>query len=453
MAKFGSKIGMVLATAGSAVGLGNIWRFPTTVGENGGAALILVYIIFTIILGLPGMLSEFIIGRNGRANACQAYKKAVSTLPPTGRKMGFCVGLLGLVCSMLILGFYSVVAGWCIYYFAQAVLDNVLGSPEHINQGFSALTESAWIPSMLSVVFIFITHLIIIRGVKGGIERASKIMMPLLFILLIALIIASCTLPNASSGIEFLFHPDFSKLTGQVLFEALGQAFFSLSLGTACLCTYASYFQEDVNLIQSSAQIAGIDCAIAIMAGLMIFPAAFSVGIQPDAGPSLIFLTLPNVFQAAFPHPVAYVISILFFVLLAMAALTSTISMHEIGTSILNEEMHISRSKAAWGVSVLCCIIGILSALSMGTLPMGFFGDTLFGNFDTLTSNVLLPAGALASTLIVGWIMPKSTVIEQLTSQGRIHLPSQTVSIFLFLVRFICPICIILIFLKQTGII
>lgn len=452
MANFGSKIGMILATAGSAVGLGNIWRFPTTVGENGGAALILVYIIFTIILGSPGMMSEFIVGRNGKANACRSYKEAVSTLPPAGRKMGFGVGLLGMLCGSLILGFYSVVAGWCIYYFVQAVLDNVLGSPEYINQGFSALTGSAWIPSVLAVLFILLTHLIIIRGVRGGIERASKIMMPLLFILLIALIIASCTLPNASKGIAFLFHPDFSKLTGQVLFEALGQAFFSLSLGTACLCTYASYFQEDVSLNKSAAQIAGIDCAIAIMAGLMIFPAAFSVGIQPDAGPSLIFLTLPNVFEAAFPHPVAYVISILFFALLTMAALTSTISMHEIGTSILHEEMNVSRSKAAWGITTFCSIIGILSALSMGPVPMGFFGDTLFGNFDSLTSNILLPTGALLTTLIVGWIMPKDTVMAQLTSQGRYHLPPQAVSIFFFLVRFVCPLLIALILLKQTGV-
>ena len=451
MANFGSKTGMILATAGSAVGLGNIWRFPTTVGENGGAALILVYIIFTIILGIPGMMSEFIVGRNGKANACRSYKEATSTLPPAGRKFGFGVGLLGMLCGSLILGFYSVVAGWCIYYFVQAIFDNVLGSPEYITQGFSALTGSAWIPSVLAVLFILFTHLIIIRGVRGGIERASKIMMPLLFILLVALIIASCSLPNASRGITFLFHPDFSKLTGQVLFEALGQAFFSLSLGTACLCTYASYFQEDVSLNKSAAQIAGIDCAIAIMAGLMIFPAAFSVGIQPDAGPSLIFLTLPNVFEAAFPHPVAYVISILFFALLTMAALTSTISMHEIGTSILHEEMNISRSKAAWGITTFCSIIGILSALSMGPVPMGFFGDTLFGNFDALTSNILLPTGALLTTIIVGWIMPKDTVMAQLTSQGRYHIPPQVVSTFFFLVRFVCPLLIALIFLKQTG--
>ena len=451
MAKFDSRIGMILATAGSAVGLGNIWRFPTTVGENGGAALILVYIMFTIILGLPGMLSEFIVGRNSGANACKAYKEAVSTLPPAGRKMGYGVGLLGMLCGSLILGFYSVVSGWCIYYFIQAVLDNVLGSPEYISQGFSTLTENVWIPSILAVLFILLTHLIIIRGVRDGIERASKIMMPLLFILLIALIIASCTLPNAYSGIAFLFHPDFSKLTSQVLFEALGQSFFSLSLGTACLCTYAAHFQEDTNLFRASAQIACIDCGIAIMAGLMIFPAAFSVGIQPDTGPSLIFLTLPNVFGAAFPHSVAYVISILFFLLLAMAALTSTISLHEIGTSILHEEMHVSRGKAAWGISAFCSIIGILSALSMGTLPIGFFGDTLFGNFDTLTSNIFLPAGALFTTIIVGWIMPKDTVMAQLTNQGSINLPPQMVSIFFFLVRFVCPLCIMLIFLKKTG--
>ena len=451
MAQFGSRTGMILATAGSAVGLGNIWRFPTTVGENGGAALILVYIFFTLILGIPGMLAEFIVGRNGKANACQSYKKSVCKLPSYGHKMGYGIGLLGMLSASLILGFYSVVAGWCIYYFAQAIFDNVLGSPEHISQGFSVLTENPWIPSILAVIFILLTHLIIRRGVRGGIERASKIMMPLLFIMLIALIIASCTLPGAYNGIVFLFHPDFSKLTGQVLFEALGQSFFSLSLGTACLCTYASYFQEDVDLLKSSAQIAGIDCTIAIMAGLMIFPAAFSVGIMPDAGPSLIFLTLPNVFEAAFPHPVAYVISILFFLLLAMAALTSTISLHEIGTSILHEEMNISRGKAAWGVSAFCSIVGILCALSMGALPMGFFGDTLFGNFDTLTSNIFLPAGALFTTIIVGWIMSKETVMAQLTSNGRYNIPPLVVSLLFFLIRYVCPLDIALIFLKQTG--
>ena len=452
MANFGSKIGMILATAGSAVGLGNIWRFPTTVGENGGAALILVYIIFTAILGLPGMLSEFVVGRNGKANACRSYEKAVSTLPPAGRKMGFGVGLLGMLCGSLILGFYSVVAGWCIYNFIQADLDNVLGSPEHINQGFNILTESVWIPCILAVTFILITHFIIIQGVKGGIERASKIMMPLLFILMIALIIASCTLPNAYSGMTFLFYPDFTKLNSSVLLEALGQAFFSLSLGTACLCTYASYFQEDINLFKASAQIAAIDCAIAIMAGLMIFPAAFSVGIQPDAGPSLIFLTLPNVFEAAFPHSLAYIISILFFALLTMAALTSTISLHEIGTSVIHEEIHISRGKAAWGVTIFCSIVGILCALSMGAVPMGFFGNTLFGNIDTITSKIFLPTGALFTTIIIGWMMPKGTVTEQLTSQGRYHISPKVISLFFFLVRFVCPLFIVLIFLKQTEI-
>ena len=205
MAQFGSRIGMILATAGSAVGLGNIWRFPTTVGENGGAALILVYIFFTLILGIPGMLAEFIVGRNGKANACQSYKKSVCKLPSYGHKMGYGIGLLGMLSASLILGFYSVVAGWCIYYFAQAIFDNVLGSPEHISQGFSVLTENPWIPSILAVIFILLTHLIIRRGVRGGIERASKIMMPLLFIMLIALIIASCTLPGAYNGIVFLF--------------------------------------------------------------------------------------------------------------------------------------------------------------------------------------------------------------------------------------------------------
>lgn len=444
---FGSKFGLILATAGSAVGLGNIWRFPTTTGENGGAAFILIYILFTLLLGIPGMLSEFIVGRNGASNAFRSYIMA------GGKKVWGGVGIVGLICSCIILGFYSVVAGWCIYYFVQAIADNVLGDMATIKANFSQLTNSTWIPSTMAVVFVILTHSIIVRGVQGGIEKASKLMMPMLFILLIVIIVASCSLPGAVRGIEFLFKPDFSKITGKVIFEALGQAFFSISLGTACLCTYAAYFKADTNLLRSSAQIAGIDCGIAIMAGLMIFPAAFSVGVEPDAGPNLIFLTLPNVFASAFPHNVAYVISILFFALLTLAALTSTISMHEIGTSLLSEELNLTRSMAACFITIICCVIGTLSAISMGPYPMGFFGKDLFSNFDSLTSNVLLPFGALMTTLIVGWVMPRPKVMAQLTNEGKIQWSHWAISTFYLLVRFVCPIGITIIFLNQMGLI
>ncbi len=442
---FGSKLGMILATAGSAVGLGNIWRFPTTAGENGGAAFILVYILFTLLLGLPGMLGEFLVGRSGGGNALHSYAKA------GGNRLWGLTGVMGMFCSAIILGFYSVVAGWCLFYLFQAVCDNVLGDRAFIQSEFNALVAHPWLPAVISVAFIFFTHAIIVRGVQRGIEKASKAMMPMLFVLMLLLIIASCSLPGAMKGITFLFKPDFSKLTADVMYEAIGQSFFSLSLGTACLCTYAAYFRKEVNIFKSAVQVAGIDCGVAIMAGLMIFPAAFAVGLQPDAGPSLIFQTLPYVFQQAFPHTVAYVVSIIFFALLTLAALTSTISMHEIGTSLLSEEMRLSRRAAALMVTLFCSVIGILSALSMGPCPMGFFGDTLFGNFDSLTSNILLPFGAFVTSLLVGWRMPKDVIMEELTSGGRYPWARWAFGTFLFLVRFFVPACIAVIILSRFG--
>jgi NSS family neurotransmitter:Na+ symporter len=446
MAQFGSKIGIILATAGSAVGLGNIWRFPTTTGENGGAAFILVYLLFTLLLGIPGMMSEFIVGRNGGGNAFRAYLKA-------GGKSFSVLGIVGMICCAIILGFYSVVAGWCMYYFFSAVCDNVLGDKTFIADNFSALVAGTMVPVSMTACFVLLTHFIIVRGVQNGIEKASKVMMPILFILLLVLIMASCSLPGAWKGIEFLFYPDFSKITPAVAFEALGQAFFSLSLGTAVLCTYASYFKDETNLLRSASQIIFIDMMVAILAGLMIFPAAFSVGIEPDAGPSLIFITLPNVFEQAFPHAIAYVVSIVFFALLSLAALTSTISMHEVGTSIVSEEAKLPRRKAAMMVTTFCIVIGILSALSLGPVPMGFGGKPLFDNFDKLTSDILLPAGSFFTTLLVGWAMPRKDVIDQLTSKGLYPWKEWGINIFFFLVRFICPLFILTIFLYKMEVI
>lgn len=442
---FNSRIGMILATAGAAVGLGNIWRFPTTVGENGGAAFILVYILFTVFLCLPGMVGELLIGRHGGGNSMRSYAIA------GGGKVWGLTGVMGMICGAIILGFYSVVAGWCIYYLFQALGDNVLGTKEYIASEFGKLVGHAWLPSLLCVVVLLLTHFIIVQGVQKGIEKASKAMMPVLIVLMFVLIFASCSLPGAFDGIRFLFHPDFSKITIDVLYEAIGQSFFSLSLGAACLCTYGAYFKEDVNLVKSSVQIAGIDCGVAIMAGLMIFPAAFAVGLLPDAGPSLIFQTLPNVFENAFPHWIAYVVSIMFFSLLTLAALTSTISLHEIGTSLLSQELHVKRGKAACLVTAFCVVIGILSALSMGPCPMGFFGDSLFGNFDSLTSTVLLPLGALTTSIVVGWRMPRETVMKELTSNGRYPWAPWAFSVFMFLIRFFMPACIAIIVLSKWG--
>ena len=331
---FGSKIGIVLATAGSAVGLGNVWRFPYMVGEDGGAAFILIYIICILLLGLPGMICEFIVGRHAQANAAAAYDKL------SGGRPWKLVGYLGILTSTIILGFYAVVAGWCLQYLYAALVGQLSGDANYVKDYFVSFSSSPVRPILFGVAFILITHLVVVRGVRGGIERASKTLMPILFLLLLILVVASCLLPGAMEGVRFLFQPDFSKLSSNVMLDALGQAFFSLSLGTACLCTYASYFSRDTNLLASAGQIALLDTMIAILSGLMIFPAAASVGISPDSGPSLIFITLPNVFQQAFAAMpvVGYVVGVMFFALLVFAALTSTISMHEIGTAFFTEE-------------------------------------------------------------------------------------------------------------------
>ena len=276
----------------------------------------------------------------------------------------------------------------------------------------------------------------------------------MLFFLLIVIVIASCSLPGAMKGVEFLLKPDFSKVDENVLLEALGQAFFSLSMGTACLCTYASYFNRQTNLLKSATQIVTIDTVIAVLAGLMIFPAAFSVGVQPDSGPSLIFITLPNVFQEAFGNMpvVGYVISVLFYALLVLAALTSTISMHEIGTAFIYEEGKISRAKGAWFETVVCCIIAVFCSLSQGAVPdLGFFGKDFLSNCDNFTAQLLMPLSSFITCLFLGWYVPKKIVRDEFTNWGT--LKGTLFPVFLFTIRFICPICIFLIFLHQFGVI
>lgn len=262
---FGSKLGIILATAGSAVGLGNIWRFPYMTGQNGGAAFILIYLVCIILLGLPGMLSEFIIGRHSASNAARAYTNLGK------HKAWGALGLMGIITSMIIFGFYSVVAGWCLQYLYASIIGGVHGDPEYVKSYFQTFASDPIRPVLWALGFILLTHMVVVRGVRNGIEKASKILMPLLFILLVVIVIASCSLPGAMKGVEFLLKPDFSKVDENVLLEALGQAFFSLSMGTACLCTYASYFNRQTNLLKSATQIVTIDTLIAVLAGLMIF--------------------------------------------------------------------------------------------------------------------------------------------------------------------------------------
>ena len=445
---FGSRLGIVLATAGSAVGLGNVWRFPYTAGENGGAAFILIYIGCILMLGVPGMVSEFIVGRHAQANAAKAYD-----ILSKGRPWKF-VGYLGILTSTIILGFYAVVAGWCLQYLWASIIGQIQGDADYVKNYFVEFSSDPLLPAILGVAFILITHLVVVRGVQKGIERASKLLMPILFVLLLTLVVASCMLPGAIGGIRFLLQPDFSKLSGGVLLEALGQAFFSLSLGTACLCTYASYFSKETNLLQSAGQIALIDTLIAILSGLMIFPAAFSVGVSPDSGPSLIFITLPNVFQQAFASmpTMGYIVGVMFYALLVFAALTSTISMHEIATAFFTEEFSLPRKKSAWVETMVTVVICIFCSLSVGAYPALKLMDFSLMDFcDRLTANFLLPLGAMLTCLFVGWYVPKQVVHDEFTNGGT--LKSRLFGIYLFVVRFVCPICILLIFLHQLGVV
>ena len=445
--KFGSRLGIVLATAGSAVGLGNVWRFPYMVGENGGAPFIVLYIGCILMLGLPGMIAEFIVGRHAQANAARAYDKLSG-----GRPWRF-VGYLGILTSTIILGFYAVVAGWCLQYLYASLAGHVNGTADYVRQYFVSFSTHPLKPVIWGVAFVIITHLVVVRGVRAGIERASKVLMPILLVLLVVLVVASCLLPGAADGIRFLLEPDFSKLSSKAMLEALGQAFFSLSLGTACLCTYASYFSRKVNLLRAAGQIAVLDTMIAILSGLMIFPAAASVGVNPDSGPSLIFITLPNVFQQAFAAipAVGYMVSVMFYALLVFAALTSTISMHEIGTAFFTEELNLPRKRSAWVITTVASLLCVGCALSVGAVDLKVARLSLMTFCDQLTANVMLPTGALLTCIFVGWYIPRQVVHDEFTNCGT--LSNSLFSIFLFFVRFVCPICIALVFLHQLGVI
>ena len=446
-ANFGSRLGIVLATAGSAVGLGNVWRFPTMTGENGGAAFLLIYIVCVIVLGIPCMLSEFIIGRRAQANAARAYSALANGTP-----WRF-IGYFGVFTGFLIVSYYSVVSGWCLQYVTASVGDGLSGDAKSVADYFDAFVKNPWMPVVWLVVFFGISHFVVSRGVEKGIERASKLMMPLLFLLLVIIAVASCMLPGAAQGVKFLFSPDFSKVDSGVFLGALGQAFYSLSLGMGCLCTYASYFKRDTHLVKSATQIVTIDTLIAIMAGLMIFPAVFSVGGDVGVGPSLVFITLPNVFNEAFAGVplVGHVMALLFYLLLSVAALTSLISLHEVCTAFIHEEFHQSRQKAATIVTVVGSILGIFCSLSFCHAELSLFGRSLFDLFDFTTGQIFLPLGGFLTSLFVGWYVPKHIVHEELTNQGTLR--GRFIGVYLFCVRYVCPICILLIFLHQMEII
>lgn len=444
---FGSKLGAILAAAGSAVGLGNIWRFPFETGNHGGAAFILIYLGCVFVLGLPIMIAEFTIGRRSKASTGGAYEKLA---PGTLWKW---VGYLGVLTGFLILGYYSVVAGWTLEYIYQAATCGFSGkSSEEFIGMFQSFSQNPFRPLIWLFFFMAATHFVIVRGVKDGIEKSSKVMMPVLFILVVLLAVCSVTLPGSEKGLSFLLKPDFSKVTADVFLGAMGQAFFSMSLGMGCLSTYASYFGKDTRLGHTAMSVGLIDTFVAVLAGIIIFPAAFSVGIQPDAGPSLIFITLPNVFQQAFSGTpaLAYICSVAFYVLLALAALTSTISLHEVSTAFLHEKFHFTRGRAATLVTAGALIIGIVSSLALGEWSSYTIGGmNFFDALDYLTAKIMLPVGGMFAAIFVGWIINHQIVKDEATNYGTLR--ASFYPVYRFVLRFVAPVGIALIFVNELG--
>lgn len=446
-ASFGSKLGVILATAGSAVGLGNIWRFPFMTGQNGGAVFIIIYIFCVLLLGIPCMISEFIIGRSGQCNTARAFSKI------SGGSAWTLIGYMGVLTGFLISSYYAVVSGWCLEYVWASLLGKLQGDPAYINSYFETFSQDPVKPVFWTFLILLATYLIVENGVRDGIEKASKLMMPILFFLLLIIVVASCMLPNANKGIEFLLNPDITKVNGDVFLAALGQSFYSLSIAMGCICTYASYFSKHTNLPGSAIQIGIIDFLVALLAGLVIFPAAFAVGVNPDSGPSLIFITLPNVFQQAFSAipTLGYFIAVLFYILLSMAALTSLMSLHEVSTAFIEEELGTTRKLAALIVTVCCIFLGIFCSLSIGAVEQyHFFGLSLFNLFDFVTGQLLLPIVGFLTCILIGWFVPHKIVRDEFTNRGTLD-NGGLFHIYLFLVKYVCPICILFIFLHQFG--
>lgn len=442
-AVFATKFGAIATTVGSAVGLGNIWRFPYEAGTHGGGAFMLCYLCFVFLIGVPLLCAEFCMGRGTRSNIFSAYLKL------GGKKISHIAGPLGIVASLLILSFYSVVAGWTVEYCLSSMTGSLDFSSTSAGHGQFTQLTSGWRPILWTVVFLFINFTILIFGVTKGIERASNILMPLLFLLLVAFCINSMFLPGFEQGVSFLFHPDFIKITSGVLLGALGQAFFSLSLGLGCMMTYASYFSERNHLGRTAATTAILDSLVAILAGVIIFPAVFSFGLSPEAGPTLVFEVLPYIFNQL---PGGMIWSTLFFLLLFLASLTSTVSMSEISISYLCEEKGMSRRNATILSSAVALAGGLLCALSFGILDhFTIFGMTFFNLFDYLSSNVCLPVGGFICSVFTGWWIDRKFLDDQLTDHGS-HRFILT-GVLRFCLRWVCPAAILLIFLNSTGVI
>ena len=441
---FTSSFGTMMAVVGSAVGLGNIWRFPYLAGVNGGAAFLLLYLFLILVVGLPLILSEFIIGRATHRGAVGSFKQ----LAP--KKKWYLVGYMGVIAGFCILGFYSVIAGWSVRFLYDSIINANAGqSYDEIAAGFNAFKNTGWQPVLLSAGFLGLTAFVVFKGVEKGVERWNKILMPLLIGILVVLCLNSFTLDGFREGMSFLFKPDFSKITANTVLDALGQVFFTLSLGMGVMITYSSYVVKPENMLRSKGIVTLIDTSIAIISGIAIFPAVFTFGISPTQGPDLIFLTLPNVFgQMAGGQYVG----ILFFTLITIAALTSMVSIFEMMTNYMMEELRMTRRRAVlwlFGTLVLVAALCAQSQVEGSRLMIGKYN--VFDFLDMLSSNYLMTIGGLLIVIFAGWQISEKRLRKVFTTNGEYN--NRIFPVFRFVVRYVSPVAMAVIFLSKIGLI
>ena len=428
-ASFGGKLSVILVAAGSAIGLGALWRFPYIAGKHGGAAFLIVFLLSVLVVGIPAMLAEFAVGRSTNKNAVGAFR--------TLSKRWSWLGYSGVLGALLISGYYYLIAGWSLEYFFSSVTGEIFSSGGSFKEQFDAF-QGSYRPFIYGVVFILLTHFIVARGVEKGIEKASKIMMPALFVILIVMAVRVAFMPGASEGYKFFLSCDFAEaFKADTIMMAIGQAFFSLSVGMGCMVTYASYFKKNNNMVSTSLNVSLLTLAVSVLAGLVIFPAVSSAGLEPAEGPSLVFVTLPEIFK---DMPLSSLWSAVFFLLVALASLTSTISFHEVLTAYAAEEFKLSRKSGALVTTVISIVLSAVTFLSL-------FGVDFLTLFDYITANMLMPLGAMFTCVFVMWFMKKGFMKNELTNDGTCN--PKVSSVVIFMLRFITPLLIFYIFLKN----
>lgn len=442
---FSSSLGVIAAVLGSAVGLGNIWKFPYVTGANGGAAFILIYLLCLALVGIPVMLSEHLIGRHTKANAVGAFKALEPNRP------WFLVGGAGVISAFLIMAFYTTVVGWVYAYIFKAAGGTLLSTkPEDTSLVFDTLVSSVGEPLFWQVLVLLVTGTIIMAGVTKGIERVTKFLMPLLFVLLIIIDIRSLTLPGAGEGLAFLFKPDFSKVTVGVVLAALGLAFFKLSVGMGTMITYGSYVDKNENLPKMAVKVALADTVVSLMAGIAIFPAVFAFGFSPEGGPPLLFKIIPMVFSSM---PLGSFFMVIFFVLTAIAATGAMLSLIEVPVAYLTEQFRWSRRRATITTIIGIALLGSTATLSNSLLAdVTPFGKTFFDLFDFITSNILMPLGGIFIALFVGWQWEYTQVKREISNEGQLY-NERLFNVYMFLIKYVVPIAITLILLTGLKII